>query len=803
MKQFLLGMSSPGKALARTFIFLAWLPLTAAEIAPLPEKVLPAIPDRQDFQPPDRVQLTGWLGRRIQGNEANRLVKLEAARLLEGYRKRPGRQSWDGEHVGKWLHAATLAWANTGDPALRAKLDYIAAELVKCQMDDGYLGTYVESNRWRSWDVWAHKYNLIGLLTYVRYTGNLAPLPTCRRMADLLCQTFGEQPGQRDIIKSGPQVGMAPTSVLEPMLLLYRLTGEPRYLDFCKYILRAWEQPHGPKIISTLLATKRVDQIANGKAYEMLSCLNGVLEYYRTTGEPQFLQAGLNAWQDIVEHRLYLTGAASYWEVFHEDYDLPNNNIMGETCVTVTWLQFNAQLLRLTGEARFADQLENVVLNQLLGAQRCDGGAWGYYVQMEGRKPYTSNLDGQCCLSSGPRGVALIPTFAQTTDAEGLVINLYEAGIAHLNLRDHTSVILTTETQYPSKELVRIAVELAEPKMFAIKLRVPAWCPSAVVEVNGQQRPTLPKVAGYVALQRQWRKGDRITLRLKLGPRLIRGDHLNQGKVALMYGPLVLAADEALLEKARPAKGRNTAPALEPIPLNGIAVASPQLSKLKLTPEPAPEEFQTWPGAQVFRIRAVTRKPLPALPVGTPLPIRLVPFADAGSTGARYKVWLPLSRELYRGNLLLDGKSSHSRQHHLDGAMTDEDFETFVTASDGKLADEDWFAVELNEPVMVKRVLFAHGKTTPNGGWFDATAGKPRVQVKPTPDGAWETVAEITAYPATTPKNSAEMEGGEHVICILPRAIKVWAVRVIGKPASGDNPQQTSASCAELQAFTE
>jgi hypothetical protein len=68
--------------------------------------------------------------------------------------------------VGKWLHAATLAWVSTGDPALREKLDYVAAELCKCQLEDGYLGTYEEKNRWKSWDVWAHKYNLIGLLTY-------------------------------------------------------------------------------------------------------------------------------------------------------------------------------------------------------------------------------------------------------------------------------------------------------------------------------------------------------------------------------------------------------------------------------------------------------------------------------------------------------------------------------------------------------------------------------------------------------------------------------------------------------------
>ena len=63
-------------------------------------------------------------------------------RLLASYRQRPGRQIYDGEHVGKWLHAAVLAWANTGDAALRAKLDYTVAELCKCQLTDGYLGTW-------------------------------------------------------------------------------------------------------------------------------------------------------------------------------------------------------------------------------------------------------------------------------------------------------------------------------------------------------------------------------------------------------------------------------------------------------------------------------------------------------------------------------------------------------------------------------------------------------------------------------------------------------------------------------------
>ena len=100
--------------------------------------------DRQEFTRPDRVHLTGWIGGRIEANEAGRLAKIDTDRLLEGFRKRPGRQIYDGEHVGKWLHAATLAWVNTGDPVLRQKLDYTAAELTKCQQEDGYLGQLLQ-----------------------------------------------------------------------------------------------------------------------------------------------------------------------------------------------------------------------------------------------------------------------------------------------------------------------------------------------------------------------------------------------------------------------------------------------------------------------------------------------------------------------------------------------------------------------------------------------------------------------------------------------------------------------------------
>jgi uncharacterized protein len=666
----------------------------------------------------------------------------------------------------------------------------VAAELIKCQLRDGYLGTYLDKNRWTEWDVWAHKYNLIGLITYMRYTGNQAPLPACRRMADLLCNTFGDEPGKRDLIEAGFHQGMAPTSVLMPMVWLYRLTGEPRYLAFCKYILRSWEQPNGPKILSTLLTTKRVSEVGDAKAYEMLSCLDGALEYYRTVGDPKILTACLNAWQDIVDHHLYLTGASSYREHFHGDFDLPNDNNVGETCVTVTWLQFNSDLLRLTGEARFAEQLERVVLNQLFGAEQCDGSAWGYYVQMEGKKPYSSVLDGHCCLSSGPRGVALIPTFAISTDADGAVVNIYEAGTAKLNLRDGQPVTLMTETRYPSDGHINIVVSPAVKSAFTVKLRIPQWCQRPLVRVNGRRMKTEPAADGYAALRRKWQTGDQIQIEFKLEPRILAGNHKNEGKVAVLYGPLVLAADESLLENGG-------------LTLDSLGVASRKLSVLNVTPEPAPEKVKTWPGAQVFRINAETRKETGQKSADFAVQIRLIPFADAGGTGASlYKVWLPLEPRPAGRNLLLDGVESRSRKANVGGSIIDGNIQTVAETANGKLVAQDWYGVALQgSPVTIERVVFVHGQTSHNGGWFDASEVKPRIQVKITQDGSWETVGKLESYPATTAADPAGLKGGEHFTCELKKTVRIVAIRVIGKPASGDNLKQSFSSCAELQAF--
>lgn len=757
-----------------------------AVIAPLPDRVPAAVADVQDFQIPDRVHLgSGLVGERVQGNEAARLAQVDTTRLLEGYKQRPGRQTWDGEHVGKWLHAATLAWVNTGDPALRRKLDETVALLCSYQLPDGYLGTYLPEKRWTSWDVWAHKYNLLGLLTYIRYTGNTAPLETCKRMGDLLCRSFGTGPGQLDIIRSSGHVGMASTSVLEPMVLLYRFTGEQRYLDFCRYILGAWEQPHGPQIVSRLLAGKGVNEVGNAKAYEMLSCLNGLLEYYRLTGDTRTLEATRHAWQDIVDKRLYITGTASSAEYFRADYELPNTGNVGETCVTVSWLQFNAHLLRLTGEARFADQLERTVLNQLLGAQRPDCRAWGYYIEMEGHKPYSETFDANCCLSSGPRGVALLPTFATTTDAEGVVFNLYAGGTAGLTLHDGTKVDLLVRTHFPAEDTVGIALQLAQPKTFAVKLRVPAWARGATMKLNGQATSPSVGADGYATLRRTWQSGDTVELTLPMELRTIVGEHTNAGRVAFTYGPLVLAAEGSRLPDNRP--------------LNAVAFGSTDATALELA------RVKTDDQHLVFQAKGSLRSPNDPLHQSSPLTVQLVPFTEAGGSGGAYRVWLPLMGAAHF-NLATLGTESRSRtapfkEVHRPPALNDGNIYAAVTTDDGHPAGDDWFAVTLPSPQPVTEVVFYHGRPAKNGGWFDASAGKPRVQVQTKEGGAWETVGELASYPATTSADKATLGWSNRFEFKLPKPVTALAVRVIGTPAGGEDPATAHASACELEIY--
>ncbi len=738
------------------------------------------VADRFTPLAPDQITLQGgMLGTRYDANEKHRMLTVDENDLLDAFERRNVfHQDWQGEHIGKYLHAASQVWANTKDPALKAKIDRLAARLMKTQEPDGYLGTYKPDHRWSSWDVWVHKYDLIGLLTYYQYTGNKEALQTCRRVGDLLVRTFGTAPGQRDINKSGEHVGMAPDSVLEAIVLLYRATDEPRYLQFAHYIVSNYDATGGPAILASLEKYHSVRHVANAKAYEMTSNFNGLLELYRATGEKRLLTDMETAWEDIAQNRLYITGSGSSFEVYQDDFHLPNGNKSNicETCVTVTWEQMNLELLRLTGEAKYAAQAERSIYNHLLGAQKPTGDDWAYYTPLEGIKPYDNFTT--CCHSSGPRGVALIPSFAWMTSADGgLVVNLYNSSSATVTLPNAGRVSIVEKTDYPYTGSIHFVVSPERSGVtFPFRMRLPEGATLSALKVgNKVVRTTAP--GGYILLNRSWKRGDTVSLDLTLKKSLTDGDHENADRAALQFGPLVLTLDTALNP------GLNN--------LNRAELTADSAATLQFNAKSLMSDTPTFTLAGKMN--------------GESRNLTLTPYAFAGQDHkSHFAVWIYQSGKAATsaasGSLFEGAKSAISRQGNLQGDIADGDFDTLTVTYDAKSAAEDWYALTRPTPVLISRIVFAHGKTFHDGGWFDASSGKPRVQVRTEPNGAWQTVATLASYPATDATNSQGFQPGQKFEAKFP-PVRVLAIRVIGKPASGDNLNQSFSSCAELQAF--
>ena len=462
-------------------------------------KVKLAVPGKSNPFALESIQFDGYLNDRVNANLVQRLLNIDETGILEGYYNRPGKQTWIGEYAGKYLHAASRAWSFSKNAPLKAQMDRIVDVLIACQKDDGYLGTYLPANYWTEWDVWAHKYKLLGLLSYYSATGYRPALETSVKMGDLLCRTFGEKKGQLNIIESSGHVGMASTSVLEPMTELYRYTGDKKYLDFCYYILKAYDYDNGPKIISTLATIGKVDKTANAKAYEMMSNLTGIVKMYQLTGDAKLLKAVDNAWNDIATHKLYITGTASKGEHFQEDFVLPAGNDvnMGEGCVTTTWLQFSQALYYLTGEPKYIDEIEKTIYNHLLAAENPQTGCVSYYTALQGKKHYRCTIDAHCCLASVPRGIAAIPELAITKNAtNGFSINLYTSGklADKILTKDGKEVPLECSigSKFPEEGLVNITIKPGVKADFRLALHVPEWCKNFKASIDGRAYDGIP-----------------------------------------------------------------------------------------------------------------------------------------------------------------------------------------------------------------------------------------------------------------------------------------------------------------------
>lgn len=535
--------------------FLGLLGLLSAEAcrttAHLPRR---PVADALTPLPLSSVRLGGYLGRKLDLCIRNRIFAQDPDRLVEPFRHRAETSCWQTEFWGKWFTSAAAACEYAGIAGWRERLLESARRVIATQSSDGYIGNYAAGSRLSGWDVWGRKYTLLGLLADFQLTGDPEAINGARRLADLTLREIG--PISTDIVSLGLYRGMAASSILQPMILLYQRTRDRRYLDFGEYILARWSSTRGPQLVEKALAGVSVGKRfpppekwwtwENGeKAYEMMSCYAGLLELYRATGWAPALNAALRTTASIRDTEINIAGSGSSMECWYGGKALQTEMRARsmETCVGVSWMQLCASLLRITSDPRFADEIEKTLYNALLGAMTPDGSSFAQYSALEGVRALGENHCGMglnCCIANGPRGMMLAPAVAVMQGAEGPVVNLYSEGEWKLGNGG-----LAMKTDYPRSGAVEIEMRPKQPEAFTLRLRIPAWSEETTLAVNGAPVAGV-RPGAWAVLARTWKPGDRVSLHLDFRGRVLHASDGGRRYAAVMRGPIALARDARL-----------------------------------------------------------------------------------------------------------------------------------------------------------------------------------------------------------------------------------------------------------------
>ena len=591
-----------------------------------------SVPDKLFSYSPNSIKIEGYLGDKIDLVIEKRIKSQDVEMLVEPFRHKNETHLWQSEFWGKWIQSAIAAYEYNNDPVMLSIIKSAVSKLLATQTSSGYIGNYNDSARLKEWDIWGTKYTLLGLIAYYDLTGDKAALKGSCRLADNLLDRIG--PGKVNIIKTGNYRGMPSSSILEPMVYLYRRSGKKIYLDFAKYIVEQWETPDGPKLISNALSGIPVSErfphpsvwwsYENGqKAYEMMSCYDGLLELYRITGEASYLKSVEMAVRNIIESEINIAGSGTAYECFYHGarYQTEPAYHTMETCVTMTWMKLCFSLLKLTENSLYADQIEKSAYNALLASLKGDGSQIAKYSPLGGLKhagENQCNMPINCCSANGPRAFLMLPRYVVMGGTGEVVINMYGQNKSLVPVNPKNKVSIQQVSEYPVSDKVEIRVDPEISESFTIAFRIPEWSRNTFMTINDEPVDEITS-GGYKKITRVWHKSDKVVLKMDLTGRLIT---LN-GYQAIVRGPVVLARDtrydDGFIYESAVVKGKD-----------GIVDLIPSFKK------PA----SVW---MSFTAPLVLGTDMECV-YGTPVQINFCDFASAGNTwneDSRFKVWLP------------------------------------------------------------------------------------------------------------------------------------------------------------------
>ncbi len=515
-----------------------------------------------------------------------------------------GDLGWRGEYWGKLMRGVCMTWQYTQDGELYDILTDAVKKLLETQEADGRISTYSRGAEFQDWDIWCRKYVLLGLLHFheICREKELAAevLEAAGRHLDYIIGHIGEGEGKKKITRtSNIWRGINSSSILEPVVRLYRLKPEKRYLDFADYIVENGGA-EGFDLFQAAFEDRLCPyQYPVVKAYELMSCFEGLLVYAQVKGEERWKQAAVRFADRLLETEATIVGGSGCrHELFNHsslmqtgtDYE----GLMLETCVTVTWMKLMARVYDMTGDMQYLEEVERAAFNALYGAVNTENstcgpettfdlpsyrGVYERSVSGQGGKgqifdsysPLRSGIRGMavggfksmeqetaycgCCIAIGAAGTALVPAVAARERQGGIEVAIYLPGTITFMAGD-VPVELSVETTYPAGGEADILVRTPREVRFPLWLRIPSFTESGRVFVNNEEQGGVCP-GSFLELCRNWKDGDRIRISLCFAPRLVYGmenpeDPGSSRHAAVLYGPLVLARDKRLGAEGTP-----------------------------------------------------------------------------------------------------------------------------------------------------------------------------------------------------------------------------------------------------------
>ena len=462
---------------------------------------------------------------------------------------------FDDSDVYKALEGMAYSLINNPDPELEKKADEWIDKFAAAQQPDGYINTFYTltglDKRWTNMDkheMYCAGHMIEAGVAYYQATGKRKLLDVCIRMTDHMMSQFG--PGKRHWVPGHEEIELA-------LVKLYQTTQEQKYLDFAYWLLEERGHGHGtmgdegkwdPVYYQDIVPVRRLTDIS-GHAVRCMYLYCGMADVAALKNDTGYIAAIDRLWDDGVHRNMYITGGIGSSrdnEGFTEDYDLPNLDAYCETCASVGMVLWNQRMNQLTGDSKYIDILERSLYNGALAGISLGGDRFFYVNPLESKGDHHRQewYGCACCPSQLSRFLPSIGNYIYASSDDALWVNLYIGNTGQIRIGE-TDILLTQETDYPWDGSVKLTISTSQPLEKEIRLRIPNWCKTYDLSINGK-RINVSEKKGYAVIK-DWKSQDVIALDMDMPVEIVAADpHVkeNFGKRAIQRGPLVYCMEE-------------------------------------------------------------------------------------------------------------------------------------------------------------------------------------------------------------------------------------------------------------------